>query len=69
MENFLDERALARPRYTSNAYHQPEREGDVDVLEIVLTRADDADLVPTGFPSTFRRQRDVQLTPQVVGGE
>ena len=39
VEDVVDERRLARPRHAGDGHEQPERELDVDVLEVVLAGA------------------------------
>ena len=39
IQNVVDQRGLATAGYTGDAGHHAERDGDIDVLQIVLCRA------------------------------
>ena len=56
VQQVVDQRALARARDAGDADELAERDLDVDVLQIVLARALDADRVPRARPSALRQR-------------
>ena len=57
VENFVDERRLARARNARDERQRAERESDIDVLEVVLGRADDLEELAVSRTAA-RRDRD-----------
>ena len=67
VEDLVDQGGLARARDAGDAAEHAEREADVDVLEVVLARAANHELV-AGRPPLLRH-RDRPLAAQVLAGE
>ena len=67
-EHAFDERRLARPRDAGDAHEAAERDGHVDVFEVVLARAAHHEL-PLAVLAAAGRNRDVQFAAQVRAGE
>ena len=67
-EDLLDQRRLARPRHPGDRGEHPEREVDVDPLEVVLGGAPDGDRLSVALPPD-ERDRDLTATRQVVPGD
>ena len=64
VENLVDQRRLARTTHSRDNDELAQREGDIHVLQIVLTSALD-DQLPSGSGTSARRQRDGPLARQV----
>src|SRR5262249_33853954 len=67
VEDLVDQGRLPRPRDAGDAREDPEREGDVDPLQVVLARAANDELAAAAAP--LGRQRDPAGTAQVLAGE
>ena len=65
IENLIHERTLARAGLTGDDSEGTERDGHVDVLQIVFVSAMDGERESVSFSPLFR-QRDVFLTAQVL---
>ena len=61
----MHERRLARTADAGDARQHVERNRDVDVFQVVLRRAEHADLLPRP-PPPCRRHRDREFLPQIL---
>ena len=68
VDDVVHERALARAADAGHAGQHAERNLDVDVLEVVLRRAEDPQAL-VGRAAARRRHRDRELVAQVLGGQ
>ena len=68
-EDVVDQRRLARPRHPGDRDEAAEREGDVDVVQVVLAGADDADLARPVDRTADLRDRDLLAAREVGPGE
>src|SRR3569833_2187730 len=64
MQNVFDERRLARSRHSRDRDEQAERNVDVEIAQVVLARALDANHAVRLGGTTLRRHRDLHLAAQ-----
>ena len=69
VEHVVHERALARAADAGHARQHAERDLDVDVLQVVLRRAEHAELLVASACRRDRRHRNRQLVAQVLRGQ
>ncbi len=67
VENFVHERALARPGHARDDRHDAQREAHIDVLQVIDRGA--ADREPAGRLPSLLRNFDFQRSRQVFSGE
>src|SRR5205823_4704291 len=68
VQRVVNERGLPRTRYAGDAYQQPERQREIDVLQVVAARAADGDAI---LARTVAQARylDRELARQIPAGE
>ena len=64
VENLVDQSRLARTTHSRDDDELTQREGDIHVLQIVLTSALD-DQLPSGSGTSARRQRDDERVTEI----
>src|SRR5579883_3488857 len=68
VENFVDQRRFAAAGNAGDDGKQPERDSDLDVLEIVLARAADHKLLAVGL-APYCGYGDVEVARKIAAGE
>src|SRR3954468_1610976 len=69
MENVFDERRFPAARHAGHRHEQPERNLDVEVAQVVLARALDADDAIRIHAPTYFGNGDLDLASQVASGD
>ena len=64
----MNQRGLAGTRNAGDARHQSDRDLDIDVLQIVLRRARQANRLGPGLPA-FLRQRNPEFAAEILAGQ